>query len=79
MKSNKIRHLTLFPNYLRTNNLAVRFLQTFRVLRRQKNDERSKQKKLCNFRIEYRSTLISSTCETPAQLFLGRNLTTKVD
>ncbi|XP_062606962.1 uncharacterized protein K02A2.6-like [Saccostrea cucullata] len=80
MKSNGIRHSTSSPYHPRTNGLAERFVQTFKsAMKSAKYDEGSIQKKLCNFLIAYRSTPQSTTGESPAQMFLGRNLTTKLD
>ncbi|XP_062586311.1 uncharacterized protein K02A2.6-like [Saccostrea cucullata] len=80
MKSNGIRHSTSSPYHPRTNDLAERFVQTFKsAMKSAKYDEGSIQKKLCNFLIAYRNTPQSTTGESPAQMFLGRNLTTKLD
>jgi hypothetical protein len=80
MKSNSIRHTTSSPYHPRTNGLAERFVQTFKsAMKSSKYDEGSLQKKLSNFLIAYRNTPQSATNETPAQIFIGRKLTTKLD
>ncbi|XP_048770688.2 uncharacterized protein K02A2.6-like [Ostrea edulis] len=80
MKSNGIRHTTSAPYHPKTNGLAERFVQTFKnAMKASKGDEGSLQKKLCNFLIAYRKAPQQATGETPARLFVGKHLTTKID
>lgn len=80
MRSNNIRHTTSSPYHPRTIGLAERFVQTFKsAIKSAKYDEGSLQKKLSNFLIAYRNTPQSATKENPAQLFVGRKLTIKLD
>ncbi|XP_056009457.1 uncharacterized protein K02A2.6-like [Ostrea edulis] len=80
MKSNGIRHTTSAPYHPKTNGLAERFVQTFKnAMKASKGDDGSLQKKLCNFLIAYRNAPQQATGETPARLFVGKHLTTKID
>ncbi|XP_061170896.1 uncharacterized protein K02A2.6-like [Saccostrea echinata] len=79
MKYNGIRHTTSAPYHPRTNGLAERLVQTLKQsTRASKVEETSITKRLANFLLTYRSSPHSTTGETPAKLFLGRELCTRL-
>ncbi|XP_060063528.1 uncharacterized protein K02A2.6-like [Ylistrum balloti] len=80
MRGNGIHHITSAPYHPRTNGLAERFVQTFKQgLKSALKDNGSIQRKLQCFLMSYRNTPQSTTGETPASLFMGRNLRTRLD
>ena len=80
MKINGIRHTTSSPYHPKTNGLAERFVQTFKsAMKSAEYDEGTLQKKLANFLIAYRNAPQSTTGESPAQLFMGRSLGTRLE
>ncbi|XP_061196633.1 uncharacterized protein K02A2.6-like [Saccostrea echinata] len=79
MKYNGIRHTTSAPYHPRTNGLAERLVQTLKQsMRASKVEETSITNRLANFLLTYRSSPHSTTGETPAKLFLGRELCTRL-
>ena len=75
LKKNGVKHTTSAPNHPATNGLAERFVQTFKQsLTSMKEDPGSMQAKLSKFLMKYRNKPHSTTGETPATLFVGRNL-----
>ena len=80
LKKNGVKHKTSAPYHPATNGLAERFVQTFKQsLTSRKEDPGSTQAKLSKFLMKYRNTPHSTTGETPATLFMGRNLRTRLD
>ena len=80
MKSNGIKHIKSAPYHPATNGLAERFVQTFKQgLRASNSDKKSLPNKLANFLLAYRTAPHSTTGESPAMLFMGRNLRTRLD
>ena len=80
LKKNGVKHTTSAPYHPATNGLAERFVQTFKQsLTSMKEDPGSTQAKLSKFLMKYRNTPHSTTGETPATLFMGRNLRTRLD
>ena len=74
------RHTTSSPYHPKTNGLAERFVQTFKsAMKSAEYDEGKLQKKLANFLIAYRNAPQSTTGESPAQLFMGRSLGTRLE
>ena len=68
------------PYHPKTNDLAERFVKAFKsAMKATKNDSGTIQTKLSKFLIAYRNTPHSTTNESPATLFLGRTLTTRLD
>jgi hypothetical protein len=58
-----------------TNGLVERFVQTFKnSMRAMKQDNKVLSHKIANFLLNYRNTPHSVTKETPARLFMGRDL-----
>ena len=78
LKKNGVKHVrTISSSH---NGLAERFIQTMKQsLTSMKQDLDSTQTKLSKFLMKYRNTPHSTTGETPATLFMGRNLRTRLD
>lgn len=80
LKNNGVKHITSAPYHPATNGLAERFVQMLnRSLTSMKEDPGSTQTKLSKFLMKYRNTPHSTTGETPATLFMGRKLRTRLD
>ena len=80
MDSNGIKHFKSAPYHPATNGLAERFIQTMKhSLRAMSKSSLPLSVKLENFMLAYRNTPHATTNETPAKLFLGRNLRTCLD
>ncbi|XP_033733620.1 uncharacterized protein K02A2.6-like [Pecten maximus] len=82
MKQNGIRHITSAPYHPRTNGLAERFVQTFKMsMKHAKGDNRNRslQEQLSVFLLKYRTKPHALTNETPSKLLYGRNLRTRLD
>ncbi|CAL9706063.1 unnamed protein product [Knipowitschia caucasica] len=80
MKLNGIRHITSAPYHPATNGLAERFVQTLKQgLRAFADAPISLQQKLANVLFAYRNATHATTNRTPAMLFLGRGLRSRLD
>ena len=80
LKMNGVKHITSAPYHPATNGLAERFAQTMKQsLTSLTKGQGSTQTKLSRFLIKYRHTPHSKTGETPAALFMGRSLRTRLD
>lgn len=80
LKVNGIKHITSAPYHPSTNGLAERFVQTFKeALKSAKRDAGTVQHKLANFLMAYRNTAHSTTGVSPAEMFLGHPLRTRLD
>ena len=80
LRENGIQHILSAPYHPKTNGLAERFVQTFKLaLKAAKHDPGTIQTKLSKFLIKYRNSPHSTTKECPSTLFLGRKLTTRLD
>ena len=80
LKMNGVKHITSAPYHPATNGLAERFVQTMKQsLTSMTKGQGSTQTKLSRFLIKYRHTPHSKTGETPAALFMGRSLRTRLD
>ena len=79
MKRNGIKHFKSAPYHPATNGLAERFIQSFKnSMRAMKDENRDIDQKIANFLLAYRNIPDSTTNETPAKLFLGRKLRTRL-
>ena len=79
-KMNGITHIKSAPYHPATNGLAERFVFTFKQsMKAMKGENSDINKKLANFLLAYRNTVHSTTNETPAKLFLGRQLRNRLD
>ncbi|VDI40347.1 Hypothetical predicted protein [Mytilus galloprovincialis] len=77
---NGITHIKSAPYHPATNGLAERFVQTFKQsLKAMRGENADLNKKLANFLLAYRNTPHTTTNETPAKLFMGRNLRNRLD
>lgn len=73
-----IRHITTAPFHPSSNGQAERFVGTFMNAIRSMH-EGSLQEKIDRFLLSYRRVTHTTTGETPAKLFLGREIRTKLD
>ncbi|XP_048084302.1 uncharacterized protein LOC125284409 [Alosa alosa] len=79
LKSNGVKHIRSAPYHPATNGLAERFVQTFKhALKASKGIARVRQR-LDAFLLTYRNTPHATTKETPAMLFLGCRLRSRLD
>ena len=80
LRENGIQQILSAPYHPKTNGLAERFVQTFKLaMKAAKNDYGTIQTKLAKCLIVYRNTPHSTTKECPSTLFLGRKLSTRLD
>ena len=80
MKANGVEHVTSAPYHPATNGEAERFVQTFKKsMKAGRVDPGTLQQKLARFLMAYRSTPHTTTGVTPAELFLGRQIHTRLD
>jgi hypothetical protein len=79
LRSNGVKHSTCAPYHPATNGQAERYVQTFKyAMKAALGDSGSLSLKLANFLFAYRNTPHMSTNETPANLFLKRNLRSRL-
>ena len=80
MMQNGIQHIKCVPYHPASNGLAERIVQTLKhALKSAKTDSGTIQQKLARFLLAYRNAQHSMTNETPAMLFVGRPLRTRLD
>lgn len=80
LRENGIQQILSAPYHPKTNGLAERFVQTFKLaMKAAENNQGTIQTKLSKFLIVYRNTPHSTTKECPSTLFLGRKLATRLD
>ena len=79
MKANGLQHLTSAPYHPCTNGQVERLVYTFKqAMKASRKLGGTIQKRLSNFLLAYRSTPHSTTGESPATLFMGRTLQTRL-
>ena len=79
LKSNGVKHIRVAPYHATSNELAERMVQSFKhSYHSSKQDQMSMQQSIANFLLIYRSTTHPTTGYTPAKLFLGRELRTRL-
>ena len=75
-----INHIRTAIYHQSSNGQVERYVHTInQALRTEKQSKKPIDEKINNFLISYRSTLHTTTSFTPAQLFIGRNISTKID
>ncbi|KAL4009353.1 hypothetical protein ACER0C_003205 [Sarotherodon galilaeus] len=80
LRSNGIRHITSAPHHPATNGQAERFIQSFkRSMKASRTEGKPLQQKIDNFLLAYRNATHATTGHTPAMLFMGRNLRSRLD
>ena len=79
VNANGIKHATGAPYHPSTNGQAERLVQSFKKAVKADKSGRTLQHKLDRFLLAYRSVPHATTDLSPAQLLLGRNVTTRLD
>ena len=77
MKSRGINHTTSAAYSPKTNGLAERAVQVFKL--RMRKSEGTRHEKLMDFLLHYRRTIQQTTGRSPAAMMFGRELRTKID
>lgn len=80
LKNNRIKHVTSAPYHPASNGLAERYVQISKnALRAITNEKITLNQKLQNFLFAYRNAAHATTNRTPAMMFLGRPLRSRLD
>lgn len=80
MRENGVKHIRTSPYHPSSNGEAERFVQTFkRALKAGSRETGTVEQKLCRFLLAYRSSPHCTTGVSPAELFLGRPVRTRLD
>ncbi|GBL91534.1 Uncharacterized protein K02A2.6 [Araneus ventricosus] len=80
LKKNDIYHIKTIPYCPSSNGQAERFVQTFKdAMRQAQVDFGSRDYKWQKFLMQYRKTPHSTTHQSPAMMFLGRDIRTRLD
>ena len=79
LKTNGVKHIRVAPYHAAKNGLAERMVQSFQNhMKTCKGSQPSVQQRIGNFLLTYRSTKHPTTGRSPASLFLGRELRTRL-
>ncbi|XP_049333711.1 uncharacterized protein K02A2.6-like [Astyanax mexicanus] len=79
LKANHVKHIRSAPYHPATNGQAERFVQTLKqALKSSKHSSTPLQQRLDAFLLTYHNAPHSTTKESPAMLFLGRRLRTRL-
>ena len=79
-EDNSIQHIRSTPYHPKTNGLAERFVRTFKQrFSASRNDHVDEWSRLQQFLLSYRSAPHKTTGKSPAELFLGRRVKTRLD
>ncbi|XP_052771110.1 uncharacterized protein K02A2.6-like [Mya arenaria] len=80
LRMNGVKQTFSAPYHPRTNGLAEKFVQTLKqALKAAKHDQGTIAIKVSKFLLQYRNAEHATTKESPAKLFLGRSLVTRLD
>ena len=80
MKLNGIKHIRSSPYQPSTNGLVERFVQTFKkALKTTEGNGRPVHHRLASFLCSYQNTIHATTNQSPSELFLKRQLRTRMD
>ncbi|KAL7843904.1 hypothetical protein SRHO_G00224430 [Serrasalmus rhombeus] len=79
LKANGVKHIRSAPYHPASNGLAERFVQTFKHALRSSRGTTPLQQRLDTFLLTYRNTPHATTRESPAMLFIGRKLRSRLD
>ncbi|XP_041829036.1 uncharacterized protein K02A2.6-like [Melanotaenia boesemani] len=80
LRCNGVRHITSAPHHPATNGQAERFIQSFKQsMKASRKDVKPLQQKIDKFLLAYRNTAHATTGCSPAMLFMGRNLRSRLD
>ncbi|XP_048854231.1 uncharacterized protein K02A2.6-like [Brienomyrus brachyistius] len=79
LKFNGVKHIRSAPYHPATNGLAERFVQTFKHALKSSRGTTPVPQRLDTFLLTYRNTPHATTKETPAMLFVGRKLRSRLD
>jgi hypothetical protein len=80
MKANGIQHIKSAPYHPATNGLAERMVQTFKYrMKAAEANSTTVQKKLDQFLMAYRNAPHATTNRSPAEMFYGRKLRSRLD
>ena len=75
-----VKHLRSAPYHPSTNGLAERFVQSLKQSpKASASSGLPLQKRVCEFLLKYRTSVHATTGQTPGQLFLNRELHTRLD
>ena len=79
LKVNGVKRARVAPYHAASNGLAERMVQSFKNhMKASRGSKLSVQQRIANFLLAYRSTRHTTTGRTPASLFLGRELRTRL-
>ena len=79
LKMNGVKHIRVAPYHAASNGLAEKMVQSFKYqMKARKGGKLSMQQRIANFLLAYKSTTHSTTGQTPAGLFIGRELRTRL-
>ncbi|XP_034027378.1 uncharacterized protein K02A2.6-like, partial [Thalassophryne amazonica] len=79
LKANGVKHIRSAPYHPASNGLAERFVQTFKHALKSSRGSTPVQQRLDTFLLTYRNTPHATTKESPAMLFIGRKLHSRLD
>ncbi|XP_063060460.1 uncharacterized protein K02A2.6-like [Engraulis encrasicolus] len=79
LKANGVKHIRSAPYHPSSNGLAERFVQTFKHALKSPKGTKPVQQCLDTFILTYRNTPHATTKESPAMLFIGRKLRSRLD
>ncbi|XP_062916811.1 palmitoyltransferase ZDHHC9 isoform X1 [Mobula hypostoma] len=80
VKNNGIKHFASAPYHPSTTGSAEGFVQTFKkAIKAMDSENRPLQHKIDNFLLAYHNAVHATTNQTPAMMFLNRNLRSRMD